>query len=439
MKKIFSGVLKIGIVLLVLGGTTTVITAQDEVVCPEGNPNLVVAAGAVGQELEITNDILKSYMELCPNVTVTPLEVEGLVTDRLGLYIQFLGSRSQAVDVYLVDVTWPGILAEHMLDLYQYVPADSEIIAQHFPSIIENNTVDGKLVGMPWYTDAGMLYYRTDLLEKYDLEVPQTWDELESAAETIQTGERSEGNTAFWGYVWQGNIGEPITINALEWQASYGGGVIISPEGEIQVNNPETIAAIEMGSSWIGTISPSTVIGHTPGDSLAIWKDGDVAFMRNWPFAYKISNAEDSPIAGKFDVGPLPAGPDGLRAGVLGGWQLSVSKYSQNPDAAVALVLYMTSAEAQKTRAIEGGFNPTIQALYQDEDILASSELFSRLDEVFSHTVARPSTVTGSRYNEVSTLYSSAVHSVLRGEEDARIAMEDLEFDLEDLMAELGY
>lgn len=408
----------------------------ETVTCPEGSPSLVIAAGAIGLDLQVLNESLAAYMELCPNVTASALESPDLVTDRRGLYIQFLGAKSSAVDIYAIDVIWPAIMAEHMVDLYEYFPADSETVLAHFPSTIQNNTVEGRLIGMPWYIDAGLLYYRTDLLEKYDLEVPTTWDELQTIAEIIQNGERAEGNSDFWGYVWQGNIGEPTLINALEWEASNGGGQIISPEGEIQVNNPETIAAIERGASWVGTISPETVLGHTPADSNAIWQAGNAAFMRNWLFGYSLS-ASNERLAGNFDATLLPAGDAGINASVLGGWQLAVSQYSQNIPAAVALVDYLASYEGQKFRALAGGYNPTIQALYEDAELLESSPLFERIGDVLNYTVPRPSTVTGDAYGRVSELYSGAVHAVLRGQLDARTAMEDLEFELEDLMAEV--
>lgn len=427
----------ITLLALLFSGFTS-LNAQDDFECPEGEADLVVAAGAVARELELTLEIFDQYMALCPNVNVQALETPALAQDRLGLYIQFLGTRSEAVDIYQIDVIWPAILAEHMVDLYQYAPRDSETIQQHFSPIIDNNTVDGKLVGMPWYTDAGLLYYRTDLLEKYELDVPTTWAELEEAARTIQIGEREEGNTEFWGYVWQGNIGEPITINALEWQASSGGGVIVASDGEIQVNNQNAINAIEMGASWIGEISPPAIIGHTPEDSRDIWQSGNAAFMRNWPYAYNLGNEDSSPIQGLFDVTPLPAGEgeDSIRTGALGGWQLAVSEYSRNPDAAASLVLYMTSPEVQKLRAISGGFAPTIPSLYADPEVLEAAGFFNSLSEALANATARPSTISGSRYSDVTRLYSNAVHSVLRGEEDARTAMEDLEFDLEDLFAQ---
>lgn len=406
-------------------------------ICPEGNPNLVVAAGAVGDELEFLNRMLVDYMAVCPNVVASALESPDLVTDRLGLYLQFLGQRSAAVDIYNIDVIWPSIVAEHMVDFYDYIEPDAPEVTAHFETIIENNTVDERLIGMPWYIDAGLLYYRTDLLEKYGLDVPQTWDELEATAKTIQDGERAAGNQDFWGYIWQGKLGEPTTVNALEWQASNGGGRILSPEGEVEVNNSETIAAIERARNWIGEISPNIVLGHTPSDSERIWSTGNAAFMRNWAFVYKLSNEEGKPTAGKFAVAPLPAGDSGERAATLGGWQLAVSQYSRYPDAAVSLVLYLTSYEGQKKLATDINYNPTIAALYDDEDVLEVSPFFNQVREVFQVAVPRPSTVSRGQYNQVSTTYADAVYRVISGQTDARTAMEDLEFDLEDVMIEM--
>jgi len=424
-----------------LGVATTTGAQLDAVTCPDGNPELVIAAGAVGDELELLKDSLEAYEEFCPNVTATALETPDLATDRLGLYIQFLGARSSAVDVYAIDVIWPAIVAEHMVNLTDYVDPGSEFIAQQVPALIDNNTVEDKLVAMPWYVDTGLLYYRTDLLEKYGYDAPPTtWDELEEMAQTIQDGERADGNPSFWGYVWQGALGEATTVNGLEWQASEGGGNIITGDGEVQVNNDATISAIERAASWVGGISPDEVIAHGVEDSRSIWQTGNAAFMRNWSYAYALGNAESSPIAGQFSLAPLPAGDEGVAA-TLGGWNLAVSQYSNDPEAAVSLVLFLTSAEQQKFRALEQGFNPTILSVYEDDEIQDASPQFGQLFETLESgsATARPSTVAGERYNDVSRLYANAVHSVLSGENEARIALDDLEFELEDLVIELGY
>ncbi|RAM60849.1 ABC transporter substrate-binding protein [Mesotoga sp.] len=391
---------------------------------------ITVAAGAVGQELELTRKAAEMYMEIHPDVTVRVLDTPDMVQDRLGLYLQFLEARSPEIDVYQVDVIWPGDLAEHFVDLYEY-NAD-KVVSMHFPAIVENNTVDGKLVAIPWFTDAGLLYYRTDLLEKYGLAVPKTWDELEETARIIQEGERKT-NPDFWGFVWQGNAYEGLTCDALEWLASNDAGTIISADKKITIANANAVEILEKAAGWVGTISPSGVLTFAEEDARAVWQTGNAAFMRNWPYAYSLSGGEDSAVAGKFDVSPLPAGKSGSGAATLGGWQLSVSKYSRNPEIAADVALFMAGYEVQKMRAVEGSFNPTIAALYADYEVLKANPFFGSLYDVFINAVARPSTATAPRYNEVSTLFFKAVHNILLGTADAQNALEELALDLEDL------
>lgn len=402
----------------------SLVIAQEKIV-------ITVAAGAVGQELELTREAAQRYMEAHPDVEVRVIDTPDLATDRYGLYLQFFEARRSDIDVYQIDVIWPGDLAEHLLDLYEF--GAKEVVNEHFPAIIENNTVDGRLVGIPWFTDGGLLYYRTDLLEKYGLEIPKTWAELEETAKIIQEGERAEGKEDFWGFVWQGNAYEGLTCNALEWIYSNGGGTIISPDGVINVNNPNAIEAIEMAARWVGTISPSGVTGFAEEDARSIFQSGNAAFMRNWPYAYALGQSEESVIAGKFDVAPLPAGKSGHGAATLGGWQLAVSKYSNNSEIAADVALFMASHEEQKIRAIKGSFTPTIMVLYEDPEVLEATPFFATLYDVLINAVARPSTITAPNYNEVSTLFFRAVHSVLTGTKDATSALEELELELQAL------
>ncbi len=392
---------------------------------------ITVAAGAVGQELELTHAAADRYMKLHPDVTVNVLETPDLTDNRLALYLQMFEAKSSDVDVFQIDVIWPGDLAEHFVDLYDYGARD--VVDEHFPAIIENNTVDGHLIGIPWFTDAGLLYYRTDLLEKYGFDgPPKTWGELTSMAQKIQDGERAGGNQDFWGYVWQGNSYEGLTCDAEEWVASYNGGTIVSPEGVITINNPNAIAAITEAASWVGTISPNGVTSFGEEEARNMWQAGNAAFMRNWPYAYSLGNDKDSVIAGKFDVSPLPAGPNGKPAATLGGWQLAVSKYSKNPEAAADVALFLASPAEQKIRAIEGSLNPTIMSLYQDPDVLKAVPFFGSLYDVFTNAVARPSTATAPNYAAVSRAFYTAVHSVLTGKATAADAVAEAEADIED-------
>ncbi len=387
--------------------------------------------GSVGDELGSYTRLIENFEEQT-GITVEVVPAPASATDNLAQQLQFLGAGSGDLDVYQIDVIWPGILAEHAVDLSEYVP--QEVIDAHFPAIVENNTVDGKLVALPWYTDAGLLYYRTDLLEKYGFNAPpQTWEELEQMAQTIQEGERGEGNESFWGFVWQGNNYEGLTCDALEWQVSEGGGRIIEPDGTITVNNPAAAAAFERAAGWVGTISPPGVTTYQEEDARGVWQSGNAAFMRNWPYAYALGNTEDSPVQGNFDATVLPQGAAGRSAATLGGWQIMVSQYSENAEAAALFARYITSPEAQLSRAVTNSYLPTVQTLYSDTMLLQAQPFMEPLFEVFTSAVARPSTVTGELYNEVSATYFNGVHSILTGEQNSEDALLDMEEELMDI------
>src|ERR1700733_10753934 len=127
---------------------------------------------------------------------------EGAV-ETLDAWRSLLESGAKIPDVYAVDVIWPGILAENLLDLKAFVPAQE--IAAHFPELIANNTVNGKLVALPCLVDVGLLFYRTDLLRHYGFRpAPRTWQEFETMATRVWAGERVRGQKVFWGFVWEG-------------------------------------------------------------------------------------------------------------------------------------------------------------------------------------------------------------------------------------------
>ena len=354
-------------------------------------------------------------------------------TERIALYTEMLEQQSTEFDVYQIDVIWPGILAEHFIDLSPHLQDEA---STHFPTIVENNTVNGRLIAMPFFTDVGILYYRSDLLETYGYpSPPKTWDELEEMAATIQTGERAEGNSDFWGYVWQGAAYEGLTCDALEWQVSHDGGQIIEPDGTISVNNPQTIAAFARAANWINHISPPETTGFQEEDARSLWHQGNAAFMRNWPYAYAKSQEPDSVVFSKFDVTALPSNGT-VHAGTLGGWQLAISEYSTHPDEALALVSYLTSETVQKQRAIEGSYLPTISTLYDDPAVLEQNPFFGELKDIFlGGAVARPSNITGAKYNEVSVAYFTAVHQVLTQQTDPETALMNLEEQLTQIIA----
>jgi trehalose/maltose transport system substrate-binding protein len=342
-------------------------------------------------------------------------------------YQQYWAAKSPDVDVYQVDVIWQGIAAAHAVDLKKYVKDDE--LKGFFPRIVQNNTVNGKLVSLPLFTDAGILYYRTDLLQKYGYSgPPKTWEELATMAKKIQDGERAAGRKDFQGFVFEGKASESVTCNAIEWIYSFGGGTVVDPDKKVTINNPNAAKALDTAHSWVGTIAPLGVTTYGEEEARNLWQAGNAAFMRNWPYAYALGQAAQSPIAGKFDVAVLPKGGEsGKNAACLGGWQLLLSAYSKYPDAGADVVRYLCSPEVQKKRAIDLSLLPTLPALYSDAEVLAKNPFFKNMLDVFNNAVARPATVTGTDYNQVSTAMFQNVNKVLAGGESGKDAVSQIE------------
>ncbi|HET7503229.1 MAG TPA: ABC transporter substrate-binding protein, partial [Kofleriaceae bacterium] len=352
-------------------------TGSAKPAAPAGGAEIAISCGSVGKDY----DTCKTGAEMWATKTGNHVKVVTSPTsssEKLALAQQLLAAGATDIDVFSTDVVWPGILGSFFLDLKQYSNGAEK---QHFDAIIANNSVEGKLVALPWYTDAGLLYYRTDLLDKYKEKPPTTWEEMTATAKKIQDGERKAGNKDLWGLVFQGKAYEGLTCNALEWVASFGGGTIVGTDGKVTINNPEAAAALDLAATWIGSITPPGVLNYEEEESRGIFQSGNAVFMRNWPYAYQLSQSADSPIKGKVAITTLPKGPgaNARGAATLGGWNLSVSKFSKHPKEAADLALYLTGPEEQKRRAVTAGYQPTIKSLYEDKEVLAANPSFAML------------------------------------------------------------
>jgi trehalose/maltose transport system substrate-binding protein len=383
-----------------------------------------ISCAAVGQELAFCKGEAEAWAKKTGHEVqvVTP---PNDASERLALYQQVLSAGSDRIDVLQIDVVWPGLLGNHLLDLRPYTKGAEQA---HFPDFVASNTKRGRLVGMPWIANAGLLFYRRDLLQKYGLPVPATWDDLAATARTIQGRERAAGNDKMWGYVWQGRAYEGLTCNALEWIASHGGGVIVEADGKVSIRNPNAARALQAAAAWVGTVSPTAVLNYAEEEARGVFQAGNAVFMRNWPYAWSLAQGADSVIRGKVGVAPLPKGGAGGRnAATLGGESLAVSKYSKHPAEAADLVLHMTSAAVQKDRALRGSFNPTIPALYKDPDILKANPFMGEMASTMASAVARPTSATGTRYNQVSNQFWNATHEVLSRKDTPDEALQRLE------------
>jgi trehalose/maltose transport system substrate-binding protein len=150
---------------------------------------LSIAAHATGKAAEFVRARLAEFEAKTGN-KVNLVTMPASSSEQFGQYRLWLAAGNTDVDVYQTDVIWAPQLADQFVDLTE---ATKDVTAEFFPSVIQSQTVNGKLVALPLFTDAPAMYYRKDLLEKYGKQPPKTWDELEATAKEIQEKERAAG------------------------------------------------------------------------------------------------------------------------------------------------------------------------------------------------------------------------------------------------------
>lgn len=328
-------------------------------------------------------------------------------------------------DVLNIDLIWSPLLGPDLIDLHPHLANE---VADIEPQLLPSYTVNGKLVAVPFNVPLGGLEYRADLLRQYGYDhPPRTWAELEQMAERIQAGERAKGRKDFWGYVWQGAAGEALTCNALEWQASAGGGHIIEADRTISVNNPVAIQSWERAARWIGRISPPSVVGYRELDSMLIFDSGKAAFNRIWLLTPITKSGQarqigwrSSPSVVQTGFARMPGGAAGS-AGTMGGTGTAVSARSPHRAEAIAFVKFQFRAQMRDSETPE----PASASSQIDKTSLPSfpgSQMHGG-----AGIVSRPSVVTGSAYKQVSQAYIDAVYAVLTGKKAAAAAAGELE------------
>jgi trehalose/maltose transport system substrate-binding protein len=324
--------------------------------------------------------------------------------------VRAFSQKSSSIDVAMIDVVWPGAFAPYLVNLKPKLGKQSKL---HIQSIVQNDTIGGKLVAMPWFGDYGILYYRTDLLKKYGYKTPpKTWNQLFTMARKIQTGEQKT-NKNFYGFVFQGNAYEGLTCNALEWIASAGGGTLISG-GKATINNAKARTILDAMRVQIGKTTPRGVTSYQEDQTEHAFDDGNAAFARNWPYQYGIGATTGSKVKGKFSVTVLPHGATGKSVGTVGGWQLAVSKFSKRKDASIEFVRYMTSPAVEKFDALTNSNVPTIVSVAKDKAVRAKNPYLKPAIASVPR-VTRPAKFLKTHYNEASKVIYQGINQILNG------------------------
>ena len=306
-------------------------------------------------------------------------------------------------DVVYMDIVWtPKFAAAGWLrDISDRL--SEEEAQEYLAGDIAGGMYQDKLYRLPFRSDAGMLYYRRDLLEQAGYsEPPETFDELLAISQDIQ----KQGLTD-WGYVWQGKQYEGLAAMFVEILQGNGAYWVNPETSEVGLDEPEAIAAVEFLREAIAKqVSPPGVTTYAEEETRLLFQNGKAAFLRNWPYVYSL--ALDSDIAGKYSIKPMVHAVGKDSGATLGGWGLGISTTTKHPDAAWQVLEFLSSEESQREFILETGFVPSRVALFNDPQIIAKYDYYPQLLDVVRSSALRPPIPQYAQASDILQRYLSA-------------------------------
>lgn len=380
-------------------------------------PMTLVTAGDLTDYL---SPLLDDWNSAHPGERVTLVELPDSADETRAQMISELRSGSDRFDVLNIDVAWTSEFAA--AGWISPLRRDRFPLESFLRPVVDTATFDGRLYAVPYVTNAGLLYYRKDVLDRAGEKPPRTWAELARQARTLAPGHGLDG------YAGQFLPYEGLTVNVAEAVHSAGGSILRDDGDRVTVDSAAarealTFLADGVKEGWI----PREALGYKEEESRQAFQDGRLLFLRNWPYVYTDASAEDSKVAGKFGVVPLP-GPDGPGTSVLGGSNLAVSAHSRNPASAADLIAYLTSERVQRQVLTEGSLPPVRAALYEDPELVRAHPYLPTLRQSVLSAVPRPKS---ARYDQVSLAVQAVAQDVMAQRQTPEAAVARLARELE--------
>jgi multiple sugar transport system substrate-binding protein len=339
------------------------------------------------------------------------------------------------VSVIGTDVIWPKQFAPQnwTMDLSDRFPAsEQKKFIEVTTSVAE---YEGGIYSVPWCScpDAGLLYYRKDLLDDSGISAPpETWDDLKGMAVQV-----SKDGGIQNGFIFQGSNYEGGVCNALEYIWTHGGDVIDENQN-IVIDSPEAAAGLATYASMLTSgAAPEAVANWTETESLANFYNGDSVFIRYWPSLYGgLGDTTQTKLKPEqVGIAPIPVDkPGNPTYSCLGGWEMSIYANTEIEEDAWKFIEFMTSEESIKERVIIGGYDPSRKALYEDKEIAEATPVVALAKDVLLKNVkSRPVT---EYYGDMSLEMAEQFNSALKGDISPEEAVKTLQKSMSQIMEE---
>ncbi|MEU4394179.1 ABC transporter substrate-binding protein [Kribbella sp. NPDC023855] len=342
--------------------------------------------------------------------------------------IQNAQNKSDAFSVLNLDVVWTAEFAANrwVAELPQDKFPD---LSKMIPATIETAKYRDKLYGVPITSDGGLLYYRSDLLQKAGVQAPKTWTEMTAACQKVQALPEAKGMGCYAG---QFEKYEGLTVNFSEAIDS-AGGKVIDESGKPAVDSPEAVKGLEfLVNGFKQGVIPAAAITYKEEEGRRAFQESKLIFHRNWPYVYAKAAEPGSKIIGKYAVAPLP-GMSGPGVSTLGGHNYAISNFAKNKATAVDFINFMASEERQRANVEKTSQAPSNAALYDDPALQKKFPYLAPLKASIEGARSRPQVV---KYGDVTTAIQEAAYAALTGKKPPQQAITDLQTKLSSLITQ---
>ena len=378
---------------------------------------------ASGKEPMITARVAQ-WNQQHPDEHVTLIELPHGSDNQRQQMIQNANTKSDAFTVLNMDCVWTAEFAAHRW--IQELPEGSFPLRDMIRQTVDMGRYRGRLYAVPWASDGGLLYYRTDLLTAAGIRTPPTtYAELKRQCDTVLALPDAKGVACYAG---QFDEYEGLTVNATEF-INAAGGRVIDRSGVPTTDTPEARTGLNLLVDWYadGTI-PRNAITFKEEQGRQAFVAGKLLFHRNWAYLYNTAStpSRTNVVIGKFAVAPLPgfAGPG---TSTLGGHDLGISTFGKNKGTALRFIQWFTSEDIQRRNLADAAEAPTYAALYGEPELVHKYPYLPALEQSVQQAIPRPSTV---RYPDVTAAIQSRVYAAMTGATTAEDALAGLQKDL---------
>jgi multiple sugar transport system substrate-binding protein len=354
-----------------------------------------------------------------PNEKVRLIELPEDADSQRQQMVQNAQTKSDAYSVVNLDVVWTAEFAANRW--IAELPQNQFDMSKYLSSAAQTGTYRNHLYAMPWKTDAGLLYYRTDLLKKAGISgPPKTWNELSADCAKVK------GVNCYGG---QFDKYEGLTVNFSEAVDS-AGGTVVNAQGKPDVNTPQAKQGLDfLVQGFKSGLIPKEAITYQEEPARRAFEKGNLLFLRQWPYQWALSSKAPK-VKGKFNVAPLP-GLNGPGAPTLGGHNLAISQFAKNKATALDFIKFMTSENVERANLLATSEAPTLSAMYDDADLQKKFPYLPILKASLLNAKPRPKAV---RYGDVTAAIQEDAYAALTGKMTTDQALSDLQSKLGQLV-----